>query len=221
MSEREGAVTFQGGPLTLVGPELQVGDQAPDFNVIDGGLGAVTLASSAGKVRLISAVPSLDTPVCSDQTKRFAEALGGLPENVEVLTISADLPFAQGRWCGAEGVEMTTLSDHRELSFANAYGVLIKELQLLSRAIFVIDAEDKIAYLEIVSEVTDHPNYDAALAAAGGETGNADAGGEADAGEADGGEADAGEADAGGDDAGEAEAPPAPAEDGEGDESNG
>ena len=121
----------------------------------------------------------------------------------------------------AEGVEMTTLSDHRELSFANAYGVLIKELQLLSRAIFVIDAEDKIAYLEIVSEVTDHPNYDAALAAAGGETGNADAGGEADAGEADAGEADGGEADAGGDDAGEAEAPPAPAEDGEGDESNG
>ena len=210
MSEREGAVTFQGGPLTLVGPELQVGDQAPDFNVIDGGLGAVTLASSAGKVRLISAVPSLDTPVCSDQTKRFAEALGGLPENVEVLTISADLPFAQGRWCGAEGVEMTTLSDHRELSFANAYGVLIKELQLLSRAIFVIDAEDKIAYLEIVSEVTDHPNYDAALAAAGGETGNA--GGDEEAG---------GEADAGGDDAGEAEAPAAPAEDGGGDESNG
>ena len=204
MSEREGAVTFQGGPLTLVGPELQVGDQAPDFNVIDGGLGAVTLASSAGKVRLISAVPSLDTPVCSDQTKRFAEALGGLPENVEVLTISADLPFAQGRWCGAEGVEMTTLSDHRELSFASAYGVLIKELQLLSRAIFVIDAEDKIAYLEIVSEVTDHPNYDAALAAAGGETGNGGA-----------------EADAGGDDASEAEAPAAPAEDGGGDESNG
>ena len=216
MSEREGAVTFQGGPLTLVGPELQVGDQAPDFNVIDGGLGAVTLASSAGKVRLISAVPSLDTPVCSDQTKRFAEALGGLPENVEVLTISADLPFAQGRWCGAEGVEMTTLSDHRELSFANAYGVLIKELQLLSRAIFVIDAEDKIAYLEIVSEVTDHPDYDAALAAAGGETGNggaeADAGGDEDAGA---------EADAGGDDAGEAEAPAAPVEDGGGDESNG
>ena len=208
MSEREGAVTFQGGPLTLVGPELQVGDQAPDFNVIDGGLGAVNLASSAGKVRLISAVPSLDTPVCSDQTKRFAEALGGLPENVEVLTISADLPFAQGRWCGAEGVEMTTLSDHRELSFANAYGVLIKELQLLSRAIFVIDAEDKIAYLEIVSEVTDHPNYDAALAAAGGVTVSED-------------EAGGGDDDAGGDDAGEAEAPPAPAEDGGGDESNG
>ena len=204
MSEREGAVTFQGGPLTLVGPELQVGDQAPDFNVIDGGLGAVTLASSAGKVRLISAVPSLDTPVCSDQTKRFAEALGGLPENVEVLTISADLPFAQGRWCGAEGVEMTTLSDHRELSFASAYGVLIKELKLLTRAIFVIDAEDKITYVEIVPEVTDHPDYDAALAAVGGEGG---AGGA--------------EADAGGDDAGEAEAPAAPAEDGGGDESNG
>ena len=207
MSEREGAVTFQGGPLTLVGSELQVGDQAPDFNVIDGGLGAVNLAASAGKVRLISAVPSLDTPVCSDQTKRFAEALGALPENVEVLTISADLPFAQGRWCGAEGVEMTTLSDHRELSFANAYGVLIKELQLLTRAIFVIDAEDKITYVEIVPEVTDHPDYDAALAAVGaaaGETGKAEA-----------------DADADGDDASEAEAPAAPAEDGGGDESNG
>ncbi len=208
MSEREGAVTFQGGPLTLVGSELQVGDQAPDFNVIDGGLGAVTLASSAGKVRLISAVPSLDTPVCSDQTKRFAEALGGLPENVEVLTISADLPFAQGRWCGAEGVEMTTLSDHRELSFASAYGVLIKELKLLTRAIFVIDAEDKITYVEIVPEVTDHPDYDAALAAAGGVTAGED-------------EAGGGDDDAGGDDAGEAEAPAAPAEDGGGDESNG
>ncbi len=167
MSEREAAVTFKGDPLTLVGPELQAGDQAPDFNVIDGDLGPVNLASSAGKVRLISAVPSLDTPVCSDQTKRFAEALPGLPENVQVLTISADLPFAQGRWCGAEGVEMTTLSDHRELSFANAYGVLIKELKLLSRAIFVIDAEDKITYVEIVPEVTDFPDYDAALAAVG------------------------------------------------------
>lgn len=167
MSEREAAVTFQGGPLTLVGPELQVGDQAPDFDVIDGDLEAVNLASSAGKVRLIAAVPSLDTPVCSDQTKRFAEALSGLPDNVQVLTISADLPFAQGRWCGAEGVEMTTLSDHRELSFANAYGVLIKELKLLTRAIFVVDAEDKITYVEIVPEVTDHPDYDAALAAVG------------------------------------------------------
>ena len=167
MSEREAAVTFKGGPLTLVGPELQVGDQAPDFDVIDGELGAVNLASSAGKVRLLSVVPSLDTPVCHDQTKRFAEALSGLPENGEVLTISADLRFAQGRWCGAEAPEMTTLSDHRELSFANAYGVLIKELKLLTRAIFVIDAEDKITYMEIVPEVTDFPNYDAALAAVG------------------------------------------------------
>ena len=167
MSEREGGVTFQGAPLTLVGPVLQAGDQAPDFDVIDGGLEAVNLASSAGKVRLISVVPSLDTGVGSEQTKLFAGEISGLPENVEVLTVSADLPFAQGRWCGAEEVEMTTLSDHRELSFANAYGVLIKELKLLTRAIFVVDAENKITYVEVVPEMTDHPDYDAALAAVG------------------------------------------------------
>ena len=112
-------------------------------------------------------VGSLDTGVCSEQTKRFAGEISGLPENVEVLTVSADLPFAQGRWCGAEEVEMTTLSDHRELSFANAYGVLIKELKLLTRAIFVVDAENKITYVEVVPEMTDHPDYDAALAAVG------------------------------------------------------
>ncbi len=165
-TERSGAVTFKGGPMTLVGPELSVGDDAPDFSAIDQGLAEVTLASSAGKVRLISVVPSLDTPVCSDQTKKFGDALKTLPDNVQVYTISLDLPFAQKRWCGSEGVEMTTLSDHRSKSFAEAYGVLLKELQLLTRAVFVIDANDKLTHVEIVGEVTEHPNYDAAVDAA-------------------------------------------------------
>lgn len=163
--ERTGVVTFKGNPMTLVGPELKVGDAAPDFSVINGQLEAVNLASSKSKVRLISVVPSLDTPVCSQQTKRFAEELAKLPSNVQVCTVSADLPFAQNRWCGAEDVEMATLSDHRELSFGQNYGVLIKELKLLTRAIFVVDATDKISYLEIVPEITSHPDYDKALAA--------------------------------------------------------
>ena len=163
--ERTGVVTFKGGPMTLIGPGLKVGDSAPDFDVIDGGLEAVSLASSKGKARLFSAVPSLDTPVCSTQTKRFAEALPSLPDNAEVFTVSADLPFAQGRWCGAEGVEAKPLSDHRALSFAESYGVLIKELRLLTRAIFVVDPSDKLTYIEIVPEITSEPDYDKALAA--------------------------------------------------------
>ncbi len=164
--ERSGAVTFKGNPLTLVGPEIKVGDAAPDFNVINGDLEPVSLSSSKGKARLFSVVPSLDTPVCSIQTKRFAEEVAKLPDNVEVLTISLDLPFAQGRWCGAESVEMKTLSDHRESSFGKNYGVLIKELSLLTRAIFVVDPSDKVTYVQIVPEVTDEPDYNAALEAA-------------------------------------------------------
>ena len=164
-ADRTGVITFKGGPLTLVGPELKAGDAAPDFSVINSGLEPISLASSAGKVRLFSVVPSLDTPVCAVQTQKFAAALGELPDNVQVYTVSADLPFAQTRWCGAEKVEMTTLSDHRELSFATNYGVLIKELKLLSRSIFVVDAHDKLTYVQIVPEVTDYPDYDSALAA--------------------------------------------------------
>ena len=125
----------------------------------------VSFASTAGKVRLFSVVPSLDTPVCSTQTKKFNDKLASLPENVAVVTVSADLPFAQKRFCGAENVSIPTMSDHRELSFGQNYGVLIKELRILARAIFVVSASDKIAYVEIVPEVASEPNYDAALAA--------------------------------------------------------
>ena len=164
--EKPNAVTFKGNPLTLIGPDIKVGDKAPNFQVIAKDLSPVTLDSSKGKVRLISVVPSLDTPVCDQQTRRFNEEAAKLPSSVEVLTVSADLPFAQARFCGAANIDrVKTLSDHRELSFGQAYGVLIKELKLLARSVFVIDAADRVQYLEIVKEVTNHPNYDAALAA--------------------------------------------------------
>src|SRR6185369_4691977 len=136
-----------------------VGDKAPDFAVVDNGLAPVTLASSAGKLRIISAVPSLDTPVCDTETRRFNQEAAGLPGNVVVLTISQDLPFAQKRWCGAAGIDkVITLSDYQTRSFGNAYGVLIKELLLLSRAIFVVDANDTIRYIQVVPEVTSEPD---------------------------------------------------------------
>src|SRR3989338_3111451 len=163
--ERKGAVTFKGNPLTLIGPELKAGDKAPDFKLLAGDLSEVTLASSKGKTRLISVVPSLDTPVCDLQTKRFNEEAGKLPSDVVVFAVSCDLPFAQKRWCGAANAsKIQTLSDHRDTSFGKAYGVLIKELRLLSRSIFIIDANDKIQYVEYVKEVTEHPNYEKALA---------------------------------------------------------
>jgi len=167
MKERSGIITFKGNPFTLLGPALTVGDKAPDFTVVDNGLAPVTLASSAGRIRIISAVPSLDTPVCDTETRRFNQEAAGLPDAVVVLTISLDLPFAQKRWCGAAGIEkVTTLSDYRERSFGQNYGVLIKELLLLSRAIFVIDAQDVIRYIQIVPEVTSEPDYAAVIAAA-------------------------------------------------------
>jgi thiol peroxidase len=166
MAERTGIVTFKGNPVTLVGPELKVGDKAPDFTVVDNGLAPVTLASSAGKIRIISTVPSLDTPVCDTETRRFNQEAAGLPENVVVLTVSLDLPFAQKRWCGAAGIDrVTTLSDYRERSLGTAYGVVIKELVLLSRAVFVVDPQDVIRYIQIVPEVTSEPDYAAVLAA--------------------------------------------------------
>jgi thiol peroxidase len=152
--------------MTLLGPELKVGDKAPDFSVVDNALAPVALASSAGKIRVVSAVPSLDTPVCDTETRRFNQEAAHLPDNVVVLTVSLDLPFAQKRWCGAAGIDrVTTLSDYRERSFGNAYGVLIKELVLLSRSIFVIDAGDTIRYIQHVPEVTSEPDYAAVLAA--------------------------------------------------------
>jgi thiol peroxidase len=152
--------------LTLVGPELKPGDPAPDFEVVDNSLNPVNLAATGNAVRIFSVVPSLDTPVCDAQTKRFNDEAGKLP-GVEVYTISMDLPFAQKRWCGAFGVDrVKMLSDHRHASFGQAYGTLIKELRIESRAIFVLDKDNVIRYVEYVKEVADFPDYEAALNAA-------------------------------------------------------
>jgi thiol peroxidase len=163
--ERPGATTLRGNPLTLIGPELKAGDKAPDFSLVDNGLKTVTLADTGSNWRIISVVPSLDTPVCDAQTKRFNEAAAQLP-NVDILTVSMDLPFAQKRWCGAFGVDkLKMLSDHRDGSFGTNYGTLIKELRIESRAIFVLDPANAIRYVEYVKEVADHPNYEAVLSA--------------------------------------------------------
>ncbi len=166
MEERAGVITMKGNPLTLVGKELKVGDPAPDFEGLDNDLTPVRLSSFKGKVCVVSAVPSLDTPVCDMETRRFNEEAGTLGSDVLILTISMDLPFAQKRWCGAAGVDkVITLSDHRDASFGTTYGVLIKELRLLGRAVFVLDREGTIRYIQIVKEVTDEPDYDAVLKA--------------------------------------------------------
>lgn len=164
--ERTGVVTFKDQPVTLIGPEIKVGDKAPNFTVLGNGLNPVTLDDSKGSVRVISVVPSLDTGVCDQQTRRFNEEAAKL-DGVTILTISVDLPFAQKRWCGAAGIDkVETLSDHRDLSFGTAYGVAIKELRLLSRAVFVVDANDTVVYAEYVPAVGQHPNYEAAIEAA-------------------------------------------------------
>lgn len=164
--ERTGAATFKGNPITLVGPELKAGDQAPDFTVSKNLLEQATLKDFAGKIKLISVVPSLDTGVCDAQTRRFNEEASALGDNVVVLTISADLPFAQERWCGAAGVDrVITLSDHKDMSFGQAYGVHIKEFRLDMRSIFVVDQNDKITYVEYLKEMAEHPNYEKAVAA--------------------------------------------------------
>ncbi len=162
--ERKNEITFKGNPLTLIGPEIKAGSKAPDFKVLAKDLSEVTLASSQGKTRLISVVPSLDTPICELQTKRFNEEASKLPSDVVVLAVSMDLPFAQTRFCGAQKTDkIICLSDHREASFGKAYGVLIKELRLLARSIFIIGQDDKILYAEYVKEVTQHPDYEKAL----------------------------------------------------------
>ncbi|ACJ32862.1 thiol peroxidase [Anoxybacillus flavithermus] len=159
-------VTFKGNPVTLIGNEVKVGDAAPNFTVLANDLSPVTLDDTKGFVRLISVVPSVDTGVCDAQTRRFNEEAGSI-EGVKVLTISVDLPFAQKRWCAANGLEnVVTLSDHRDVSFGQAYGVLIQELRLLARAVFVVDRNDRVTYVEYVSEATNHPNYEAAIEAA-------------------------------------------------------
>lgn len=164
--ERLEAVTLKGKPLTLVGPELKVGDKAPDFVTLDPNMNPVTLADTRGKVRIFSVVPSLDTPICDTQTRRFNKEAAGLP-GASVYTISMDLPFAQNRWCAAAGVDkVKMLSDHKNASFGESYGTLIKELRLDARALFVLDQEDVICYAEYVKEVGEHPNYEGALDAA-------------------------------------------------------
>ena len=168
MEEHAGKITMRGNPLTLVGKELKVGDQAPDFRVLDNDLSPVQLSSYRGKICVISSVPSLDTPVCDMETRRFNDEAGKLGPDVVILTISMDLPFAQKRWCGAAGVDrVTTLSDHLDASFGEAFGVLIKELRLLARAVFVVDQEGIVQYIQLVKEVADEPDYDAVLDAVG------------------------------------------------------
>ena len=152
-----------GNSQTLLGPELKKGDAAPDFKVIDEKMQPVDLAKTGNGVRIFSVVPSLDTPVCDAQTKKFNEEIPGMA-GVEVYTISVDLPFAQKRWCSAFGVErVKMLSDHRDGSFGTAYGTMIKDARLLSRALFVIGKDNTIQHAEYVKEVADHPNYQAAV----------------------------------------------------------
>ena len=164
--ERFGGVTVDGNPMTLVGPELHVGDKAPDFSVLAPDFSEVSLASSQGSVRLILSVGSLDTGICDAETRRFNEEIGNLEGNVAVYCISCDLPFAQARWCGFAQVDkVQTLSDHRDVSFGRAYGTLVKESRLLSRAVFIIDADDTVQYVQYVPEVGQHPDYDDVLVA--------------------------------------------------------
>jgi thiol peroxidase len=166
IQERADAVLFKGNPATLLGPAIKAGDQAPDFRVVDNALQPVTLASDAGKVRLITVVPSIDTPVCDTMTRRFNQEAAELPAAVAIYTISVDLPFAQKRWCGNAGIDrVRTLSDYQERSFGLNYGLLLKDLKLLARAVYVIDQNDQVAYAELVPEVTAEPNYGAALQA--------------------------------------------------------
>ncbi|NBD25455.1 thiol peroxidase [Paenibacillus glycinis] len=164
--ERTGKATVGGQPITLVGPELKVGDKAPAFTINKDLMTEASLSDYKGKIKLISVVPSLDTDVCDAQTRRFNQEASKLGDGVVVLTISVDLPFAQSRFCATAGIErVITLSDYKHRAFGEAYGVLIKELQLDQRAIFIVDADDTVRYVEYLSELSDHPDYDGALAA--------------------------------------------------------
>jgi len=164
--ERAGATTMRGNPLTLVGPELKAGDAAPNFSAVDSGMKPVSLGDTGHKTRIFSVVPSLDTPVCDMQTKRFNEEAAKL-DGVDIYSVSMDLPFAQKRFCDSFALDrVKMLSDHRDASFGQSYGTLIKELRIMSRAIFVVGPDDKLKYVEYVPEVANHPDYEAALAAA-------------------------------------------------------
>jgi len=159
--ERTGIITFKGNPLTLIGEEVKVGGAAPNFTVLKNDLSPVSLSDFAGKTLIISAVPSLDTPVCDTETRKFNKIATELGENVVVLTVSMDLPFAQARWCGAAGIDkVVTASAHKDASFASAFGLLIKELRLLARSVFVVDGKGVLRYAQLVKEVTEEPNYE-------------------------------------------------------------
>ena len=166
MREQTITVTMKGNPVTLVGKVVKVGQKAPDFDVVANDLSVVKFSSFAGKNCIIASVPSLDTSVCDMETRRFNEEAAKLGDDVVVLTISMDLPFAQKRWCGAAGVEnVQTLSDYRYATFGNAYGVLIKDLRLLARAVFIVDKTGIVRYVQVVPEIATEPNYDAVLEA--------------------------------------------------------
>jgi thioredoxin-dependent peroxiredoxin len=164
MPDRRGLVTMKGNPLTLEGNAVRIGDRAPDFAAVGNDLAPVSLATWRGKTLVLSAVPSLDTSVCDLETRRFNEEAARLGPNVQIVTISMDLPFAQKRWCGAAGItRVTTVSDHRDAAFGRAYGVLIKELRLLARAVFVVDSGGILRYTQLVKEIATEPDYAAVL----------------------------------------------------------
>lgn len=166
MTDKCKTVTMKGNPLALTGKNVAIGDVAPDCQLVGNDLSPVNLSSFRGKIVIISAVPSLDTPVCDMETRRFNQEAAKLGDDVVILTVSMDLPFAQSRWCGAAGIDkVKTLSDHHDASFGLSFGVLLPTLRLLTRAVFVLDAKGIIRFIQIVDEITNEPDYDAVLAA--------------------------------------------------------
>lgn len=166
MEDTATSVTFEGNPLTLTGNVPKVGEPAPDFEILANDLSPVKLSDFRGKVCVICAVPSLDTPVCDTEIRKFNERAASLGDDVVVLAISTDLPFAQRRWCGSAGIKnVQALSDHRDAEFGKSYGILMEGLRLLARAIFVVDKEGRIRYIEVVDELTNEPDYEGALEA--------------------------------------------------------
>jgi thiol peroxidase len=167
MTERSGATTLKGNPMTLVGDEVQVGQTAPDFSLKATDMSDKSLSDYAGKVKLISVVPSIDTPVCDTETRKFNEKAAALGDDVVILTVSVDTPMAFKRWCAAAGIDQVEcLSDFKDHEFGKAYGVRMKETGLLARQVMVVDKNDKVTYVELVKEVADEPDYDAAIEAA-------------------------------------------------------
>lgn len=167
MKKNQDIVTFKGNPVTLLGNQIKEGDKAPDFTVLDNGLNPKKLSDYKGKVKILSVFPSVDTSVCSKQNRRFNKEAAGLSNDIEILAISNDLPFALNRFCDAEGIDkVTTLSDHKDVDFGTKYGFLIEELRLLARGVVVVDQNDEVRYVEYVPEIGEEPDYDSALNAA-------------------------------------------------------